>query len=216
LALSTYFPPWRNVGKVANSFFTSALDGGGGIQRHPLPPFTTGDGTYGDGVCWIEGCGPKTWRQMKHFSLCQWLNPGRPVRIQSLHRHLGGVVVIVLATGPTGRGFKPGRDDGCLRAIKIRSTPSSRMGSKSGRSHVIRFYGILKIPWGISDTDRQNSHSFVHSSYLPQMSLQVGQRKSSGGRIRSYPQPASSHSSPCSHITRGINNRPVGGRSSET
>jgi hypothetical protein len=34
--------------------------------------------------------------------------------------HLDGV----LATGTKGRGFKPGRDDGFLRAIKIRSTPS--------------------------------------------------------------------------------------------
>jgi len=25
---------------------------------------------------------------------------------------------------------------------------------------------MLKIPWGISDTEWQNSHSFVHSSYL--------------------------------------------------
>jgi hypothetical protein len=33
-------------------------------------------------------------------------------------------VVSVLATGPKGRGFKPGQGDGYLRAIKIRSTPS--------------------------------------------------------------------------------------------
>jgi hypothetical protein len=32
-------------------------------------------------------------------------------------------VVSVLATGPKGRGSKPGRGDGFLRAIKIRSTP---------------------------------------------------------------------------------------------
>jgi hypothetical protein len=37
---------------------------------------------------------------------------------------LGGVVVSVLATGPYGRWLKPGRGDGFLRAIKIRSTPS--------------------------------------------------------------------------------------------
>jgi hypothetical protein len=37
---------------------------------------------------------------------------------------LGGLVVIVVATGPKVRGFKPGRGDGFLRAIKIRSTPS--------------------------------------------------------------------------------------------
>jgi hypothetical protein len=39
---------------------------------------------------------------------------------------LGGVVVSVLATGPKGCLFKPGRGDGFLRAIKIRSTPSFR------------------------------------------------------------------------------------------
>jgi hypothetical protein len=33
-------------------------------------------------------------------------------------------VVSVLATGPKDRGLKPDRDDGFLRAIKIRSTPS--------------------------------------------------------------------------------------------
>jgi hypothetical protein len=37
---------------------------------------------------------------------------------------LGGVVISVLVTGPKGRVFKPGRGDGFLRAIKIRSTPS--------------------------------------------------------------------------------------------
>jgi hypothetical protein len=33
-------------------------------------------------------------------------------------------VVNVIATGPKGGGFKPGRGDGFLMAIKIRSTPS--------------------------------------------------------------------------------------------
>jgi hypothetical protein len=39
-------------------------------------------------------------------------------------RHLGGVVVSVLASGPRGRGFELGLVDGFLRAITIRSTPS--------------------------------------------------------------------------------------------
>jgi hypothetical protein len=56
-------------------------------------------------------------------------------------RH-GGVVVSVLATGPKVCGFEPGQRDGFLRAIKIRSTPSSRIGSKAGWSHVVRFYGM--------------------------------------------------------------------------
>jgi hypothetical protein len=40
-------------------------------------------------------------------------------------------VVSVLTTGPTGSGFEPGQGDGFLRAVKIRSTPSSRMRSKA-------------------------------------------------------------------------------------
>jgi hypothetical protein len=45
---------------------------------------------------------------------------------------LGGVVVSVFATGPKGCGFEPGQGDGFLSAIKIRSTPSFRMGSNVG------------------------------------------------------------------------------------
>jgi hypothetical protein len=52
---------------------------------------------------------------------------------KSEQSRLGGVVVSVFATGPKGCGFEPGQGDGFLRGIKIRSTPSSRMGSKYGR-----------------------------------------------------------------------------------
>jgi hypothetical protein len=76
---------------------------------------------------------------------------------------------------------------------------------------------MLNVPWGISDTDEQNSLSFVHFSYFPQMPLMVGLPESSGGWIRSYPLPVSSPpGSPWSRITRGMNSRPVGGRNSET
>jgi hypothetical protein len=37
---------------------------------------------------------------------------------------LGGGVACALATGPKGRGFEPDQDDGFLRKIKTRSTPS--------------------------------------------------------------------------------------------
>jgi hypothetical protein len=40
------------------------------------------------------------------------------------HAVLGGLVVIVLETGPKVRGLKPGQGDESLRAIKIRSTIS--------------------------------------------------------------------------------------------
>jgi hypothetical protein len=50
--------------------------------------------------------------------------------VTRLHSRLGGVVVSVLVTGRCG--FELGQDDEFLRTIKIRSTPSSRMGSKTG------------------------------------------------------------------------------------
>jgi hypothetical protein len=60
--------------------------------------------------------------------------------IPPCNSRLGGVAVSVLATGPKCCGFEPGQGNGFLRAIKIRSTPSSRVGSTVGRSHVVRFY----------------------------------------------------------------------------
>jgi hypothetical protein len=50
---------------------------------------------------------------------------------------LGGVVVSVLVTGPKGCGFGL-----IFKGNKVCSTPSSQMGSKAGRSHVIRFYSM--------------------------------------------------------------------------
>jgi hypothetical protein len=50
--------------------------------------------------------------------------PQRPQTLRKCENRLCGVVFSVLATGPTGRGFKPGRGYGFLRVIKIRSTPS--------------------------------------------------------------------------------------------
>jgi hypothetical protein len=58
---------------------------------------------------------------------------------------LGGVVVSVLATGPKGCGFKTQTRRWIFKGVKIRSTPSSRMGSKAGRSHVVR---TLEVPQG--------------------------------------------------------------------
>jgi hypothetical protein len=85
---------------------------------------------------------------------------------------LSGLVVSVLLDRRFA-GSDPTESEGFLRAIKILSTPSFGW-DVSRRSHFVKFYGMLKIPWGISDTDRQNSHSFEHSSYLPQMYLLVG------------------------------------------
>jgi hypothetical protein len=56
---------------------------------------------------------------------------------------LSTVMVSVLVIGPKVRGFKPGRGDGFLRAIKIRRNVSS---GGEVKPHIVRFYGMLKIP----------------------------------------------------------------------
>jgi hypothetical protein len=62
---------------------------------------------------------------------------------------LGGVVVSVLTTGPNGWRFEPGQGHGFLRAIKIRSTPSSQVGSKAGRSKIFKACKrTLEVPRG--------------------------------------------------------------------
>jgi hypothetical protein len=64
-------------------------------------------------------------------------------RKQDPTSRLGGMVFSVVATGPKGFSFEPDQGDGFLRTIKkIHSTPSSQMGSKAGRSHVVRFHGM--------------------------------------------------------------------------
>jgi hypothetical protein len=64
---------------------------------------------------------------------------------------------------------------------------------------------MLKICWRISDTDMQNPHAFIHSSY----SL-VGLTESSGERVRSFPSRYHhQHGSPRSCITWGITIGPL-------
>jgi hypothetical protein len=59
--------------------------------------------------------------------------------------------------------------------------------------------------------------SFATSSCFATRQLLVGFSVSSDGQIRGFPLSISFHyGSPCSYITWGMNNRPVGGRSSET
>jgi hypothetical protein len=91
-----------------------------------------------------------------------------------LTSHLGGVVVSVLATGPKGRGFEPSQGDGFLRAIQIRSTPSSRMGSKAG-SHVVRFYDVLKTILSPTGMKRLNSHFLRPLQLTPRVVSGTGQ-----------------------------------------
>jgi hypothetical protein len=96
---------------------------------------------------------------------------------------------------------------GFLSSLKIH-----RIGRLRTRDLWVQWHHVKDLC--ISDTDIQNSHSFVHSSYLPQMSVLVGLPESCGGRVRSYHQPAPWLTT--LHITWGLKNRPFGGRGSET
>jgi hypothetical protein len=87
----------------------------------------------------------------------------------------------VLVTGPKGRWFEPGQGDGFLKAIKIRSTPSFGWEVKL-EAHVVRFYGMLKISWSPTGTDRLNSHFLRPFSYSLQRCLCWQDRQSTGGR----------------------------------
>jgi hypothetical protein len=70
--------------------------------------------------------------------------------VTSLPSRLGGVLVSMLATGPSSRRFKPGGGD------KNPQHTFLRMGGKAGRSLVVRFYDMLTIRWRISDADTQS------------------------------------------------------------
>jgi hypothetical protein len=119
-------------------------------------------------------------------------------------------VVSVLATEPKGRGFKSGRGGGYLMAIKICSTPSFGCEVKLDiprrkiSRHVKDPFEVFQILLG----------KILTPSSIPPTCLRyllVGLPESSGGRVTSYP-----HHHHGSYITKGMNNRPVGGRSSET
>jgi hypothetical protein len=94
--------------------------------------------------------------------------------------HLGGVVVSVLATGSKGRGFKPGQDNGLLRAIKVHSTPSFRWEVKPE-------VPCCKTLWHVKDLlqshlDGQTKFSFPLPilALAPEMSLLTGPPEHSG------------------------------------
>jgi hypothetical protein len=63
----------------------------------------------------------------------------------------------------------------------------------------------------------QIHHSLRPFFMLATIWLLVGLAESAGGRIRSFPLlTLFNHDFPCSYITWGMNNMPIGGRSSET
>jgi hypothetical protein len=57
-------------------------------------------------------------------------------------------------------GSNLAKDDGFLRAIKVHSGRGE--GKQSHRSHIVRFYDMLKIPTDMKrDTCKQNSLPFL-------------------------------------------------------
>jgi hypothetical protein len=132
-------------------------------------------------------------------------------RLKVLTSPLDGVVVSVLATGPKGRGFKPGRGDGFLRAIKIRSTPSFGWEVKPEAP-------CSKILRHVKDLLTYLRYWHAKSSRLhPFLLLAGGIDRELWRTSQEFPQSASSPtwlSTLMYHL--GDNNRPVGGRGSET
>jgi hypothetical protein len=77
--------------------------------------------------------------------------------IKSVTRCQLDVAVNDLATGPKGRGFKPGRGEGFSQHNFL------RMGS----IHIIRLYGTLKTLRSMIEMQRQqNSKTFLANSLL--------------------------------------------------
>jgi hypothetical protein len=112
-------------------------------------------------------------------------------------------VVSVLTTGPKSRRFKPGRGDGFLRAIKIRSTPSFGWEVKPE-------FPCRKILRYVKDPLTRQRYwirkMLIPSLISPSRSryLLVGLPATSGRRVRSYHH----HDSPLI-FTWGMNNKPV-------
>jgi hypothetical protein len=101
-------------------------------------------------------------------------------------------VVSVIATGPKGRGIQPRRWE-----FKGDKSPQ-QISLADDHTCKVKFSRISSIPPTCS-----------------QMTLLVEFPESSGGRVRSFSQRHHHYGSLCSYITRGMNNRSVGGSGSE-
>jgi hypothetical protein len=116
-------------------------------------------------------------------------------------------------------GLKPGQGDRLLRVIKVHSTPSFR-GEVKPQAPCSEIWHVKNHLQALKEILHKAKFSFLSPTppACYQMSLLVQLQESSGGWVRSFPLLTSSfhHGSPCSYITRGMNNRPVGGLSSET
>jgi hypothetical protein len=78
---------------------------------------------------------------------------------------LGYVIVIVFAIWPKVVGSNPAKDDGLLRAIKIRSTTSSR-GEVKPSTPCHKVHGMLNIP-AEYDTDTSSAKFKNISRQIP-------------------------------------------------
>jgi hypothetical protein len=122
----------------------------------------------------------------------------------------------VLATGPKGCRFKPGRGGGFFRAVKICSTLSFGWEVKLE-------VPCLQILWYIKRSLEVfqvliGKFSILRPFFLlaPDVSANRTARAvvDESGVIPSWHH--HHHGSPYSHITQEMNNRPIGGCSSET
>jgi hypothetical protein len=115
-------------------------------------------------------------------------------------------------------GLNPAEVYGILRAITIRST-TSFSGEVSRRPYVVDLRHIKEPNEYKKRYVLDKIQYFLHHVFLLRhlMTLLLQLRESSGGRIGSFP--CRYHSIVAFHthiITCGMNNIPVGGRSSET
>jgi hypothetical protein len=78
----------------------------------------------------------------------------------------------VLAVGPKFAGSNPTEDDASLRQIKIRSTTSFG-GKVKPLVHVIRSYGMVKIPTSMKEILRRQNLSAISSPSFPASLLDV-------------------------------------------
>jgi hypothetical protein len=97
-------------------------------------------------------------------------------------------VVACLSLDRSFAGSNPAEDDGIFKGDKICSTTSFG-GEVNRRSHLVRFYGMLKNRTGIKEVLLGKIQYFLR--YIPPASLLRCQ--SSGERDESFPLPISFH-----------------------
>jgi hypothetical protein len=127
--------------------------------------------------------------------------------------------LVCLPLDPRFTGSNPASDE-FLKVIENHSTPSFEWEVKSEAlcHKILRQVENHFQLWTEILCKAKFSFLFPIPPACYRMNLLVGLPESSGGRVRSFPLSTSSfhRGSPCSYITWGMNNKPVGGHSSET